>query len=88
MQVKEKLRINNSYKVIIKEIFARGIWLLLSFALSFSSVVGGCCPFAISLISVSDKKNFLFSAIGAGIGYLVFCDGENAVRYFLSLIHI
>lgn len=86
MQVKEKLKINNSYKVIIKEIFARGIWLLLSFVMSFSSVVGGCCPFAISLISVSDKKNFLFSAIGAGIGYLVFCDGENAVRYFSAVI--
>lgn len=86
MQVKEKLKINNSYKLIFKGIAKRSIWFVLSFILSFSSVVGGSCPFAISLITVSSKKNFLFSAVGAGIGYIVFCDNDDAIRYFSAVI--
>lgn len=86
MQVREKIKINNSYKLILKEIGKRGIWFVLSFVLSFSSVVGGSCPFAISLISVSGKKDFLFSAVGAGLGYIVFCDSTDAVRYFSTVI--
>lgn len=86
MQVKEKFKIKNSYKHIIKDIAGRGVWFILSFVLSFSSVVGGSCPFAISLITVSSKKNFLFSAVGAGIGYIVFCDSDDAIRYFSAVI--
>ncbi|HBN38823.1 MAG TPA: hypothetical protein DD404_04775, partial [Ruminococcaceae bacterium] len=86
MQIKEKLKIKNSYKHIIRNIAGRGVWFILSFVLSFSSVVGGSCPFAISLITVSSKKNFLFSAIGAGIGYIVFCDSDDAIRYFSAVI--
>ena len=86
MQIKEKLKIKNSYKHIIRNIARRGVWFILSFVLSFSSVVGGSCPFAISLITVSSKKNFLFSAIGAGIGYIVFCDSDDAIRYFSAVI--
>lgn len=83
---KEKIKINNSYKHIFKEAGKRGIWFLLSFVLSFSSVVGGSCPFAVSLITVSNKKNFLFSVLGAGIGYIIFCDSNNALRYFSAVI--
>lgn len=83
---KKKIRINNSYKQIFKEIADRGIWFVLAFVLSFSSVVGGSCPFAVSLITVSSKKNFLFSAFGAGIGYILFCDSNNAIRYFSAVI--
>lgn len=86
MQVKEKLKIKNSYKHILKDLAGRIIWFILSFVLSFSSVVGGSCPFAISLITVSSKKNFLFSAVGAGIGYIVFCDSNDAIRYFSAVI--
>ncbi|MCH5320117.1 MAG: SpoIIE family protein phosphatase [Eubacterium sp.] len=86
MQVKEKLKVKNSYKFMLTEFAKRGVWFLLSFVLSFSSVVGGSCPFAISLITVSSKKNFLFSAVGAGIGYIVFCDSMDAVRYFSAVI--
>lgn len=80
------MKINNSYKQIFKEIADRGIWFILSFVLSFSSVVGGSCPFAVSLITVSSKKNFLFSAFGAGIGYILFCDSNDAIRYFSAVI--
>lgn len=83
---KKKIRINNSYKQIFKEIADRGIWFVLSFVLSFSTVVGGSCPFAVSLITVSSKKNFLFSAFGAGIGYILFCDSNDAIRYFSAVI--
>ncbi len=86
MQVKEKLKIKNSYKFILKEFAKRAVWLILAFVLSFSSVVGGSCPFAISLITVSNKKNFLFSAVGAGVGYIVFCDSTDALRYFSAVI--
>lgn len=83
---KKKIKINNSYKQIFKKIADRGIWFILSFVLSFSSVVGGSCPFAVSLITVSSKKNFLFSAFGAGIGYILFCDSNDAIRYFSAVI--
>lgn len=83
---KKKIKINNSYKQIFKEIADRGIWFVLAFVLSFSSVVGGSCPFAVSLITVSSKKNFLFSAFGAGIGYILFCDSTDAIRYFSAVI--
>lgn len=86
MEVKNKLSVKNTHKTLIKESLKRLIWFLLSFILSFSTVVGGSCPFAISLICVSNKKNFLFSAVGAGIGYMIFCDGNDAIRYFTAVI--
>lgn len=73
-------------KPSVSEWSKRFLWLLLSFAMSFSSVVGGSCPFAVSLITVSSKKNFLFSAVGAGLGYIFFCDENDAKRYFSAVI--
>ncbi len=85
-QIKERLETKNSYKALLKDVLKRGIWLVFSFLLCFSTVVGGSSPFAVSLICVSSKKNFLFAAIGAGIGYIVFCDNTSAVRYFSAVI--
>lgn len=86
MPVKDRINLKNSHKVQIKEILSRGLWLLGAFVLSFSTVVGGPSPFAVSLITVSGKKNFLFSCVGAGVGYIVFCDNTSAVRYFSAVI--
>lgn len=86
MPIKEKIRIENSYKVQIKNIAKRGVWILISFILSLSSVAGLASPFAVSLICASNKKNFAFSAIGAAVGYIFFCDGNDAVRYLSSVI--
>lgn len=86
MQVKDRINIKNSHKVQIKEFLKRAVWFVLSFVLSFSTVVGGSSPFAISLITVSSKKNFLFSAVGAGIGYIIFSDNTSAVRYFSAVL--
>lgn len=89
MKLKEKIKTEKINKRQLKAIavwLQRLLWGALSFVMSFSSVVGGCCPFAISLITVSDRKNFLFSAVGAGLGYIFFCSGDNAVRYFSCVI--
>lgn len=86
MPVKDRINLKNSHKVQIKEILSRGLWLLGAFVLSFSTVVGGASPFAVSLITVSGKKNFLFACVGAGVGYIVFCDNTSAVRYFSAVI--
>lgn len=62
-----------------------GIFHLVSaFILSISTVAGGCCPFAVSFVTVSSKTDFLFSAIGSAIGYLVFGDGTDRARYFAA----
>lgn len=86
MPVKDRINLKNSHKVQIKEILSRGLWLLGAFVLSFSTVVGGPSPFAVSLITVSGKKNFLFSCVGAGVGYIVFCYNTSAIRYFSAVI--
>ena len=86
MKLKEKVNIKNTYKFRAGEVFKRAVWLLISFVLSFSTVIGASSPFAVSLICVSSKKNFLFSAIGAGLGYMIFCDSSAAIRYFSAVI--
>ncbi len=89
MDVKEKIkRIDKgSLKgVRFDLILKRGAWFLASLVLSVSTVIGGSCPFAVSLICVSSKKNFLFSTVGAGLGYMLFCGGNDAIRYFSATI--
>lgn len=86
MKVMERINIDKKSRAGITVWLKRGVWLLLSFALSLSSVVGGSCPFAVSLISVSSKKNLLFASIGAGFGYALFCDHNDAVRYFSATL--
>lgn len=86
MKVKERIKLTGAKDVRFSEVIKRGVWFLISFVLSFSSVVNGSCPFAISLISVSSKKNFLFSTLGAGLGYIIFCDSNSAIRYFSAVL--
>lgn len=38
------------------------------------------------MITASGKGEFLFSAVGAGLGYIIFCSPDNAVRYFSAVI--
>lgn len=86
MKVKERVKITHAKDIRFSEVLKRGVWFLISFVLSFSSVVNGSCPFAVSLISVSSKKNFLFSTLGAGLGYIIFCDSNSAIRYFSAVL--
>lgn len=89
MNVKEKIKKidkgslkNARFNLILK----REAWFLASLVLSVSTVIGGSCPFAVSLICVSSRKNFLFSTVGAGLGYMIFCSGNDAIRYFSATI--
>ena len=88
MQVKNKINIDTKKLSDLKlnKIFQRLVWTLIAFVLSFSSVVGGCCPFAVSLVCVSSRKNFLFSSLGAALGYMIFCSGNDAIRYFSAVL--
>lgn len=90
MEVKDKSRIKIDLRKISDLKFAavlkRLVWLAAALVLSFSSVVGGSCPFAVSLICVSGKRNFLFAAVGAGLGYMIFSSGNKAIRYFSAVI--
>lgn len=43
-----------------------------AFILAQNAVLQSVSPFAVSLISVSKKKNYFYSAAGAALGYLVF----------------
>ena len=88
MQVKNKINIDTKKLSDLKlnKIFQRLVWTLIAFVLSFSSVVGGCCPFAVSIVCVSSRKNFLFSSLGAALGYMIFCSGNDAIRYFSAVL--
>ena len=73
MTVKDKIKIPKKDLKNIVMYGKRVLWGLVAFLLCFSSVVGGCCPFAVALIAVSGRKNFLFATIGSALGYIVFC---------------
>ena len=61
MTVKDKIKIPKKDLKNIVMYGKRVLWGLVAFLLCFSSVVGGCCPFAVALIAVSGRKNFLFA---------------------------
>ena len=60
--------------------------LLGGFVLSAGAVAGGCSPFAVALVAVSGRRDFLFSALGAGLGYMIFGAGTVRVRYFAAVL--
>ena len=86
MTVKDKIKIPKKDLKNIVMYGKRVLWGLVAFLLCFSSVVGGCCPFAVALIAVSGRKNFLFATIGSALGYIVFCSPENAIRYVSAVV--
>ncbi len=86
MPVKELIREKRKESPLTEELVQGGFWFAISFVLSFSSVVGGACPFAVSAITVSKKKNILFSMAGAGAGYIIFCSGNQSIRYFSAVL--
>lgn len=89
MKISEKISSKNLRDKTDKGILLwarRVLWGLLAFVMSISTVAGVCCPFAISLITVSGKKNFLFSAVGAGLGYILFCAPADGIRYFSAVL--
>lgn len=86
MPVKEKIQSTRKNSPLLDQAIKGSFWLFGAFILSFSSVVGGACPFAISLITVSKKKSILFSMAGAGAGYLIFSHDSQGIRYFSAVL--
>lgn len=81
---KSKIKINlknNQASAIIEA----AVFFALGFVLSSSTVFQYASPFSVSLISVSKKKNFIYSALGSALGYLVFCPNSFA-RYGIAVV--
>lgn len=55
------------------------------FILCLSNSFGNICPFAVSLICVSKKNEFIYTALGSALGYLLFCP-ENFARYGITVV--
>lgn len=69
-----------------KTFFECGIYFVLGFLMSITSVRNNLHPFGISLISVSKNKNILFSFLGSVLGYLLTGLNIGFARYFASAI--
>ncbi|MCD7723561.1 MAG: serine/threonine-protein phosphatase [Clostridiales bacterium] len=67
--------------------FALGaiIYFLTALALSQSTVLATAAPFGVAFTAVSKKHNYIFSALGATLGYLLFCP-EHFARYALAVL--
>ena len=86
MQVADRLKNTKRNSGSVQIALRYGLWLVISFIMTFSSVVGGACPFAVSVICVSNKKQLPFALVGAGTGYLLFSDGSQTIRYFSAIL--
>lgn len=69
----------------VKNIIEAAVLFALGFTLSSCFVLRVASPFSVSLIAVSKKKDFIYSAVGSALGYLVFCP-ENFARYAVAVI--
>lgn len=81
---KEKIKKNLKDEKIIS-IIESVSFFALGFILSMSTVLKYASPFSISLISVSKKNNFVYTAIGSALGYLVFCP-DSFARYGIAVV--
>ncbi len=66
-------------------IFTAAAYFILGFILSSCFVLRAASPFSVSLISVSKRSSFVYSALGSAVGYLLFCP-ENFARYAVAVI--
>ncbi|MCH5317394.1 MAG: SpoIIE family protein phosphatase [Eubacterium sp.] len=69
----------------VKKITEAAVFFALGFTLSSCFVLRVASPFSISLISVSKKNNFIYSAVGSALGYLAFCP-DNFARYAVAVV--
>lgn len=81
---KQEKRINMKMPRL-REFTEAAVFFALSFALSSSTAFRYASPFAVSLISVSKRRNFIYSAVGGALGYLIFCPGSFA-RYGAAVV--
>lgn len=79
----DKLKINNK---ILKQVLECGAFFLFGFVLSLGTVINNLHPFGISIVTVSRKKHFLFSAAGAVLGYLIGGINAYSARYLAATV--
>ena len=70
----------------LKNIAMFALYFFGGFILSLGTVANDLKPFAVSLVAVSKKKGYIFSAIGATLGYFLFGLDTNSARYFFAVI--
>lgn len=88
MMLKEKAKLIKLPKFeneILKTIGTYFCYLVAGFLLGVGNIMVGISPFAVSLVSVSRKKMYIFSAIGAVFGYLVNGINFSSARYLAAL---
>ncbi len=78
-----KKRIENDYA---KRIIIASFYLVSGFLLSIGSVYGGARPFGIAFVSVSKKKRYIFSGIGAVLGYIIGGLTIDSARYLSAVV--
>lgn len=84
--VKKSRKIKSSLKnpQILSNLKSVGFFAA-GFILCLSNSFGNICPFAVSLICVSKKNEFIYTALGSALGYLLFCP-ENFARYGITVV--
>lgn len=83
-RIKPKIKINVDKKVIKKFSYYIG-YILAGFLLGAGKINGNCNPLAIALIAVSKKKMYIFSSIGATLGYITTGVNVYSARYLASV---
>ena len=87
MAVKDKLKTNIKINNVSMKQWTRfGLYLLLGFLLSIGKIAMGCAPFAVSAVAVSKKKGWIFSGIGAALGYLISGVNTYSARYLAAVV--
>lgn len=84
--VKKSRKIKSSLKnpQILSNLKSIGFFAA-GFILCLSNSFGNICPFAVSLICVSKKNEFIYTALGSALGYLLF-HPENFARYGITVV--
>lgn len=73
-------------KKVLLQIGESALFLVLGFVFSLGNIIGNIHPFGISVVAVSKRKYFLFSCIGACLGYLVHWQDVYSIRYFSAVV--
>ena len=61
------------------------LYFAVGFILSSCEVLKSASPFSVSLISVSERDKFIFTALGSTFGYLLFCS-DSFARYAAAIL--
>lgn len=87
MEVKTKRKIPKiTNKAIFKTISIYVLYFFGGFILSLGQTANGLKPFGISFVAISRKKGYIFSSLGAIIGYLIFGIDAVSTKYLCGIL--